>query len=143
MKRKIELNTNLKETPKCIHTMKDAKVNEHLYNHYIFEPIKIEFELFDPNKMKNEVMLYAKIVGTVITETTFYLKIEKIEKKECMQSENEMKIFGYVIDYIANNWYTAYKKPLYKKDWIEDPETKVKARVINMHEKEMIVTFEI
>ena len=143
MKRKIELNHQLEETPNCIYSMADAKVNDKHYAHYcIFTPLQINIEFYNPKIMENETILSAKIDGTAITDTMLCLKIQDINDNT-QGNYNALKIFGYIIDYIANNWYTAYKKPWYKKDWIEDPETKVKARVISMIKEEAIVEFEI
>ena len=138
--RKIELNENLEGAPKCIYTMTDAKVNGHCFDHYMFEPVKMEFEFYNPKVMRNEVIIYATVIGTVITDTTICLKITEIEEAKNIEGENEMKIFGYVIDYIAKKWYTVWKETWYGK-WKKDPKTKIKASVIAMKEKEVIVSF--
>ncbi len=138
MNRKLELKHDEIGNIPCQIGIFEAKVSDKCYHHYCFQDITISFYdtnyLFQDIKKPNQQI---DIKGTAIDDFTFCLKIDEI------YLINVSKIFGFVVKYIAENWYTVYKKPWYSKKWKQDKEAEVKIKLLSISGNEALVSFGI
>ncbi len=137
MKRKIELKQTQDGVPQKVEIFR-SMVQKKAYHHYYFPSIEIRF--YDTTTLLQDCKKPTQtftIKGTAIDNFTFCLKIDEI------YSTNALEIFGFVAKYIAENWYTVYKKRWYNKKWEEDPETTAKIQWITTDGNEALISFGI